>query len=232
MIIDPQRFNLYAYVENNPLSLSDPTGEAIELTGNEDQRKKQLEAAQNAVGSKAGAYLFENKVEKTDANGNKSTSYYIGVYQNGPDGKGPSFGSINNVAGAFADIINDSRVAVIDLVPSGKSVTDRSGDTDKIGPIPHTPGATYYGQDNRLHITLLDPSTSYGQLPPDYMSNWKPGNIDIGTGLAHEMGHVRYEWGGFWRHALDDSNSSAVRLENDARKVRDPKAPIRTKHSD
>jgi RHS repeat-associated protein len=32
MLTDPQRFNQYAYVRNNPLALVDPKGEAIELT--------------------------------------------------------------------------------------------------------------------------------------------------------------------------------------------------------
>jgi len=29
MLTDPQRFNLYSYVRNSPLTLTDPTGEAI-----------------------------------------------------------------------------------------------------------------------------------------------------------------------------------------------------------
>jgi RHS repeat-associated protein len=41
---DPQSWNLYAYARNNPLKYVDPTGDAIELTGDEDQRKKLLEA--------------------------------------------------------------------------------------------------------------------------------------------------------------------------------------------
>ena len=55
MLSDPQRFNLYAYVRNNPLALVDPTGESIELTGDEQQRQKQLQAAQSSVGAKAGS---------------------------------------------------------------------------------------------------------------------------------------------------------------------------------
>ncbi len=66
MLRDPQRFNLYAYVRNNPLRFVDPKGEAIELTGDEEKRKKTLAAAQSAVGKEAGKYLYENKVETTD----------------------------------------------------------------------------------------------------------------------------------------------------------------------
>jgi RHS repeat-associated protein len=61
MLSDPQRFNLYGYVRNTPLNLIDPTGEAIELTGDEIQRAKQLEFLRKMVGSEAGAYIYENK---------------------------------------------------------------------------------------------------------------------------------------------------------------------------
>jgi RHS repeat-associated protein len=238
MLTDPQRFNLYAYVRNNPLTLVDPSGESIELTGDEEQRKKQLQAAQSAVGAKAGSYLYENKVESTDKNGNKTTRYFVGVYTNGPDGKGPAFGSINSASEALGNIISDSRVAQVNLVSAGTTVRDNEGNSAVIGPIPNgpnaantTPGATYMGQDGQLHVTLLDTSsTSPGQLPEDYMSNHKPGVVDAGILFGHEFGHVRYEWGGFWRHALDNSNDSAVRLENNVRQTRDPNAPTRTQH--
>ncbi len=238
MVTDPQRFNLYAYVRNSPLNLVDPTGEAIELSGDEEQRRKQLEAAKAAVGKQAGSYLYENKVTTTDANGNTTTKYFVGVYTNGPDGKGPAFGSINSASEALGNIISDSRVAQVDLVSAGTTVRDNEGNSAVIGPIPNgpnaantTPGATYIGQDGKMHVTLLDTSsTSPGQLPADYMSNRQPGAVDAGILFGHEFGHVRYEWGGFWRHALDSSNGSAVRLENDVRKTRDPNAATRTQH--
>ena len=232
MLTDPQRFNQYAYVRNNPLALVDPKGESIELTGDEEERKKQLQALQQAVGAQAGSYLYQNAVTTTDANGNKTTSYYVGVYTNGPSGQGPAFGSINAASGALGNIISDSRVAELNLVPSGTTVTNNQGETAQIGPVGNgSPGATYTGQDGKLHVTLLDTSTaSPGQVPADYMSNGQPGVVDAGILAGHEFGHVRYEWGGFWRQALDSSNSSAVRLENDVRKVRDPNAPTRTQH--
>ena len=36
MLIDPQRFNLYAYSRNNPLKFVDPSGEKVSLSGNQD----------------------------------------------------------------------------------------------------------------------------------------------------------------------------------------------------
>jgi RHS repeat-associated protein len=239
MLTDPQRFNQYAYVRNNPLALVDPKGEAIELTCSSTdantcaaQRQQQLQALQQAVGQQAGSYLYQNAVTTTDANGNSTTKYYVGVYTNGPSGQGPAFGSINSASEAIGNIISDSRVAQLNLVPAGTTITNNLGETAQIGPIGRgSPGATYVGQDGQLHVTLLDTSTtSPGQLPPDYMSNGQPGIVDAGILAGHEFGHVRYEWGGFWRHALDNSNSSAVRLENDVRKLRDPNAPTRTEH--
>lgn len=110
---------------------------------------------------------------------------------------------------------------------------DNEGNSARIGAIGSggAPGATYTGQDGKLHVTLLDPSSaSPGQLPPDYMSDRRPGLVNMGILAVHEFGHVRYEWGGVWRHLLDNSNSSAVRLENDARRARDPNAATRTQH--
>jgi RHS repeat-associated protein len=59
MLLDPQRFNLYAYVRNNPLKLVDPNGLAIELTGDEAERKRKLDLIRQSVGKEAGAYLYE-----------------------------------------------------------------------------------------------------------------------------------------------------------------------------
>ena len=61
MLSDPQRFNLYVYVRNSPLNLVDPTGEAIELTGDENERERTLALLRQIVGGQAGAYLYENK---------------------------------------------------------------------------------------------------------------------------------------------------------------------------
>jgi RHS repeat-associated protein len=66
MLYDPQSFNLYSYVRNNPLLLTDPTGEAIQLNGDDDARKKELDALKNGVGAKAGSYLYDNSVTNKD----------------------------------------------------------------------------------------------------------------------------------------------------------------------
>src|SRR5207248_10115383 len=86
MPVDPQRFNLYTYARNNPITVTDPRGESIELTGDEEERKKQLAAWRSLVGAKAGQYLYDNTY--TDSDG--KTGHYTGTYTNGPDGNGPA----------------------------------------------------------------------------------------------------------------------------------------------
>jgi len=227
MLRDPQRFNLYAYVRDNPLRFVDPKGEAIELMGDEEERKKTLAAAQSAVGKEAGKYLYENKVESTDENGNKTTRYFIGVYTNGPDGKGPAFQTINKVASALASAIAVTDVLRADVVPQGTSITAHNGDQGRVGSINvgMSPGWSYVGKDGYLHMAILDPSTDPGKLPGSLMSNGQPGFVDQGTLFGHELGHNIGSMGAW----MPSSNHDAVDLENDVRKSKDPNGPTRTR---
>jgi hypothetical protein len=227
MLRDPQRFNLYAYVRNNPLRFVDPKSEAIELMGNEEERKKTLAAAQSAVGKDAGKYLYENKVESTDKNGNKTTRYFIGVYKNGPDGKGPAFGSINKPAAALSSAIAAHDVLRADVVPQGTLITNHMGDSARIGSINvgESPGYSYWGKDGYPHMAILDPSTDPGKLPGSIMSNGQPGSSDQGILFGHELGHNMGPLGAW----IPSSNHDAVDLENQVRQSRDPNAPTRTR---
>ena len=221
MMLDPQRFNLYAYVRNNPLKLVDPKGLAIELTGDEAERKRKLDLIRQAVGKEAGAYLYENKA--------KDGKYYVGIYNNGPDGKSKPFEQVNSVAGDFAKVINDTYVAQVQLVPQGTLVQVEGG-MARIGTVDRitgaTPGASYVDQYGRATIYLLDPGTDPGKLPPVLMSDGNAQQLILSDVLAHETAHVEARWG----HVIGPSNTNAVDLENRARKLRDPNAPIRTGH--
>lgn len=54
----PDQWNRYSYVANNPLKYVDPTGERIEIFGNEEERNKALQRIKDIVGSDAGKLLY------------------------------------------------------------------------------------------------------------------------------------------------------------------------------
>lgn len=59
----PQQWNRYTYAINNPLLYVDPTGEAIQLSNNKEERERQLKALQEAVGPEAGKIGVQNAVQ-------------------------------------------------------------------------------------------------------------------------------------------------------------------------
>jgi RHS repeat-associated protein len=227
MLGDPQKLNPYSYVRNSPLVMIDPSGAAAELTGDEDKRKEQLEAARKMVGEGAGKYLYENKVVSTDSKGNETTRYFIGMYTNGPDGKGPAFESLNDVAKALGGIIADKRVVTLGTGALGTPFTD--GSPKVLGPVGENsvPGITYPGVDGNYHILLLDSKTAPGTLPAGYMTDRKPGVVNSGIILGHELGHVESNWGG---GSESVSNARALDLENKVRQIQRPNSAIRIFH--
>lgn len=88
------------------------------------------------------------------------------------------------------------------------------------------PGATYTSS-GVWHVAILDPSTNPGTLPSEKMSNGRPGALDQGIVIGHEMGHVGYAWGLL---IPGPTNRTAVDLENHVRRLKDPNAPIRREH--
>lgn len=230
MLTDPQRFNQYAYVRNNPLALVDPKGEAIELTCESTdpgecavERQEQLRAWRALVGA-AGKYLYDNIY--TDANGN--TGHYLGIYTNGPAGKGPAFEDINDVTAALSEIVNDSRIGQLDLKPAGSTATDGYYVEYRMGPLQEgkaaTPGVTLYNsKDQKWHFNVLDKGP-YGTLPKSIMSNGEPGILNQNILLGHEaLGH------GFDSPG-PASDRKAVELENKVRRLKNPQAPQRRQH--
>ncbi len=214
---DPQTLNLYSYVRNNPTSLPDPDGHAIQLSNDEEKRKQQLAAAQRAVGKDGGKYLYDN----VDKNGN----HYIGILKGGPTGKGPDFKDLNGAAGKLNSIIQDSRIATVVTVSPGTVVSGPDfSPNGAIGPTTSglTPGTSrpvnQVGGNEVVYMTSGDPGTLDRSLSSIHQSvPITPADV-----FSHEMGHVFARWFG------GDSNSSSVQMENDTRRVNGE--PTRTAH--
>lgn len=210
---DPQTLNLYAYVRNNPVSLPDLDGHAVQLSDNEDERKRQLAAFQKGVGATAGKYLYDNA--------GKDGHHYLGILKGGPDGKGPDFGKINGATSKLNGIIQDQRTATVSFVhPS--FVTPKG---EVIGEQPHeSPAATNYGPNNSS-ATIYVTSGDFGESPASMLSNHKAAEPTLADILFHEMGHVDSHWFFGGQNNLRDS----VQTENEERKLNNE--PSRLFHS-
>ncbi len=217
MMGDPQRWNLYAYVRNNPLRYLDPTGQEIELPGDEAKRKKALDALRAALGGKAGDYLKEVKVEGT-------SRFIVSI----TDQK--AFARSNAVAGEISAIINDKKSVSLEVMNMNEKMPD--GKTfGESGPPGFMDGSKLGGN---LRIYVLDSrglADAKIVINGSHMSNSvKSDELDIGIVAAHELGHARARMTGGLFLSKEDSNAAALRLENKVRVLRDPKAATRTKH--
>jgi RHS repeat-associated protein len=235
MITDPQRFNLYSYVRNNPLKYIDPRGEEIELIGDEKQRGVILQALKKALGD-AGSYIEEKAVTKDG-----KTRYIVGIQS----GKEADFRRANAVSQVIHDIIRHSRVAQVQLWDKGSKVATSKGISVTIGNnFAHDnegPAFTDPGFPGVTKVHLLNPATVRGgdkaiaTYAPAFMEDLNTHPAELADILIHEMGHV---FGLMYGVAAPDRggisspiNDFAVALENTSRRLRDPSAPLRLKHN-
>ena len=230
MVGDPQRFNLYAYVRNNPLRFIDPTGEAIELLGTEEERRQILNIIKEMVGKKAGAYLYENTVTQSDG----SVKYFVGVRDASPGQK--DFKDQNEVAGELKPIIDDKKVVGIQIVSPNTNV----GNGFVVAPnnvsgYANAYAATIKKDDNHWVISLPIPkagtvSAEKGLDPvlATKMDDNKPGKRTWAILLGHELGHARGRMTDPFNVA--HSNASSLRLEDKVKKLRYPGTNKRVHH--
>ena len=233
MTSDPQRFNLYTQARNNPLKFVDPSGEAIRLSNDKEQRELELQHLRDIVGKEAGAYLYENKVEVKDKEGNViGYEYYVGIYTNGPNANGPAFDQINEPAGELANIIKDEKI--VDFMVSGradilfdenKNLIFRDRPTE-IGSYEdgRKPGATGH-INGQLTVVVYDGYA--GEIPGRLMEGGRPSDAYPGEIAGHELGHARDFMTGRDPRSLMGLDAGSIRFENKVRKLYAPTTPIR-----
>jgi RHS repeat-associated protein len=210
-IADPQSWNLYSYVRNNPLSFIDPTGNSIELlcTGDASkcagERQKELEFLQKSLGNdKAASNLYINEVKDGD-----NTRYFVGI-----KGDVGDFMKQSDTAHDLGNLVENKNVVEFgltskDLSNQGGAVTYEKGEVGNQNVrVLVNPGQADVANRVLSPNTILGASRWGGQ---NQDPRWRV-NPFTGEVMAwHEFGHA---WGYMNGRALDHTNPEAEAWEN------------------
>jgi RHS repeat-associated protein len=211
-IADPQSWNLYSYVRNNPLSFVDPTGNAVELlcSGSDAskcaaERQKSLEFLQKSLGNdKAASNLYINEVKDGD-----NTRYFVGI-----KGDVGDFMKQGDTAHDLGNLVANKNVVEFGL--TSKDLSNQGGAvTYEKGEVGNQNVRVLVNPDQAsVANTVLNPNTILGA------SRWGGQNQDprwrvnpfTGEVMAwHEFGHA---WGYINGRPLDRTNPEANAWEN------------------
>lgn len=215
-IADPQSWNLYSYVRNNPLSFIDPTGNSVELlcSGSDPtkcaaERQKGLEFLQKSLGNdKAASNLYINEVKDGD-----KTRYFVGI-----KGDVGDFMKQSDTSHDLANLVQNKNVVEFgltskDLSNQGGAVTYEKGEVGN--------------QNVRVLVNPAQADVATGVLNPNTIlgagrfggQNQDPrSRVNPFTGEVmawHEFGHA---WGSINGRSLDRTNPEALAWENRMRK--------------
>jgi RHS repeat-associated protein len=226
---EPQQWNRYSYAINNPLLYVDPTGEAIKLSDDPQERERQMQALRESVGADAASYLYVN--QGTNADG--SANYFVGI--NGPVG---AFEQVNEVAGELGAAIRNPEVAKLEFVAPGTIVEDDAGARSMIGRgSRYSPGVSpavtgvFKGV---ITIKMMDwgKHPDLGYLQGELMSDGKDNMMTPSVMESHEIGHALARMVGY-KEGRDrvTSEDSSVRIENKVRNLQNPGGPTRKYHN-
>jgi RHS repeat-associated protein len=204
-IDDPQSWNLYSYSRNNPLRYIDPSGNAIELLGDEEQRKKELALLQASMGNdKAASRVYINEVKDGD-----KTRYFVGI-----KGDVGDFMKVSDTAHDLANLVGDKNVVEFgitksDLSQFGGAVTYERGelgnDNVRVLVNPNQLEATnqFLTRPNVLAGTRFE-----GQLTSP---RWDIGEYTDRVASWHEFGHA---WGFIHGRPGTQSSTESLQWEN------------------
>ena len=202
---DPQSWNIYSIGRNNPLRYIDPTGNAIELLGSEDDRKNELEFLKQSLGNKkAASRLYINSVGEGD-----DIRYFVGI-----SGDVGDFMKLSATSHDLADIVENKNVVEFGLTTNDLSKLGGAATYEK-GEVGNTNVRVLV---NPAQMTIADrnssPNTVFGAMKWEGQDSRPRSNVNSFTpGIAawHELGHA---WGYINGRIGVPSNKEAVDWEN------------------
>jgi RHS repeat-associated protein len=213
----PQQWNRYSYVVNNPLKYIDPTGELLELTGSEEERKKAFEHIKNLVGPEGASLLYVMEC------GGK---YYVNY--DGKQGAGDRLAATGELGVFIANIIDDPnktleyRLAETFETKDGRKTTAYYGGAATVGAEESLTGNTQIFV-HPTRAASIATSRLHGTIKGAMVSSDGKGLIEYDDTIdAHEFGHGYANMfdGKSLRDGQTGSNKRSLQLENYVRERR------------